>query len=93
MLLQQSEANKALLETLTIANRPINKNDKRWYYYQSHKKSNLESLHKEGHEVQWMKALQMEVYFETQAIITIVNWLRMALYLLLDHVLEWCMAQ
>jgi hypothetical protein len=29
MLLQQSEANKALLETLTIANRPINKNDKR----------------------------------------------------------------
>jgi hypothetical protein len=29
MLLQQSEANKGLLETLADANRPINKNDKR----------------------------------------------------------------
>ncbi len=31
MLLQQSEANKGLLETLADANRPINKNDKRWH--------------------------------------------------------------
>jgi len=38
-------------------------------------------------------ALQQKAYFETQAIVTNINWPRMTQSLFQNHAMEWCMAQ